>query len=62
MEKCSSLFSTAQWTKMGTYRQLFSHFSLIGQGQIETLQKSKNIYLGNVEKPWISVFAQWAKM
>ena len=43
MEKCSRLFLTAQWAKMGAYRPIFSHFSLISQASEVELSHSKSI-------------------
>jgi len=43
MEKCSRLFSTAQWAKMGAYCCIFSHFGLISQAREVKLRHTKSL-------------------
>ena len=71
MKKCSRLFLTAQWAKMGAYRCIFSHFSLISQARKVELRHFKSLIpctwyeqCGDTMKKCSSLFltAQWAKM
>ena len=71
IEKCSSLFSTAQWAKMGAYHQIFSQYSLISQARKVELRHFKSLKLSSwygqcreVMDECSSLFstAQWAKM
>ena len=43
IQKCSSLFLTAQWAKMWAYRPIFSRFSLISQAREVKLRHFKSL-------------------
>ena len=70
MEKCSSLFLTAQWAKMGAYCCIFSFLSLISQAREVKLRHFKSLkpstWYGQCRKAMekcssLISTAQWAK-